>query len=120
VARIGAAGEQDRIVTIAGVNVAFDFLHLGMRRSLRVQTVKAVGEMKGAVLVAENVAGRELRAVAHRLCVFGDDGSAGSRCSLLDRRINDDRSQRDAAHLHFGVINCIHRGYSQLSRAGPT
>jgi hypothetical protein len=106
VLRVGAAGEQDRIVTIAGVNVAFDFLHLGMRRSMRVRAVKAVGEMNGAG--------------AHRLRVFGDDGSGGSGGSLLDRRIDDDRSQRDEAHLRFGIINCIHRGHSQLFRAGST
>jgi hypothetical protein len=47
VLRVRAAGKKKCVVTIAGVNLTFDIFGVGMRRSVGLQAVKAVAEMKG-------------------------------------------------------------------------
>ena len=67
--------------------------------------MKAVAEMKGSIVVAENINGRELDTVAHRLRILVNDVLGGSGGSLLHGRIDLDRIQRNA--LVVGAVALI-------------
>jgi hypothetical protein len=63
--------------------------------------------MKGAILVAENINGRELGAIAHRLCIIKNDVFGDSGCSLLDGRIGFDRFERNAGKRASGMAHLV-------------
>jgi hypothetical protein len=74
--------------------------------------MKTVGEMNGAVRVAEHLNRRERDAVAHRLRIISNDVLRRSGGSLLDGRIDDDRCEGNALYRppDFVVADRIHGG----------
>jgi hypothetical protein len=73
VLRVRAAGKKDRIVTIAGVNLAYDSLRVGIGQSVGLQAVKAIGKIEAtASTVEKNVTAQVVLDSSRKAQGFGE------------------------------------------------
>jgi hypothetical protein len=99
---IGAAREKKRVFPVAGADLTTDFLAVP-NGFIRFDPVKSIGEIVMGVIIAKYNKWRELIAIAHRSRVFRDLFCRGPIFSLLDRWINNDRGERNAAYFELPV-----------------